>query len=246
MNKHKENLQFGEHTAPEMPEENAVSKWLKKQRKKENAQPLPEQSSHKEANMTQFSQSSQQTATPLLTEIGASTSTCIGKETTFTGKIETEGDVKILGEMKGNVSSHGSVVVGGRIDGEINANSVMIAGGIVQGDIHAKEDISLDGRGIIIGNLYCETSDIDGKLKGNLQADGSVVIKNNAIIHGNITAQNIDTRRGAVINGHITIICQKNEQELFALPNRENKQSLKEKDDVIQSENAPQSQEEAI
>lgn len=249
MNKKKEDLQFGEHTVQEIPEENAVSKWLKKQLKKEDAQPpLPEESSHKEANMAPFSQSTQQAATPLLTEIGSCSGSCVGKETTFTGNIKTEGNVKILGEMKGDVSSHGNVVVGGRIDGQISGNSVVIAGGIVQGDIHAKENISLDGHGIIIGNLYCKTSDIDGKLKGNLQADGTAVIKNNAILHGNITAQNIDARRGAVINGHITIICQKNEQELFALPNnkKQKQHSSKENDNAIKEENTPKTEDSSV
>ena len=78
----------------------------------------------------------------------------IGQGTTIKGDINSDGDIRIDGSLKGNIISKGKVVVGttGSIKGEINCKNTDISGK-VEGKITVSELLSLKSTANIIGDI---------------------------------------------------------------------------------------------
>ncbi len=78
----------------------------------------------------------------------------IGQGTTIKGDINSDGDIRIDGSLKGNIISKGKVVVGttGNIKGEINCKNTDISGKI-EGKIVVSELLSLKSTANIIGDI---------------------------------------------------------------------------------------------
>ena len=83
-------------------------------------------------------------------------SSCIGENTTFTGKFSGGENMLVLGHVKGEGDACKVVVIGssGRWDGKLNAD-VVIVEGKVNGDIVAREKIELLSGSKVMGNLSC-------------------------------------------------------------------------------------------
>jgi cytoskeletal protein CcmA (bactofilin family) len=83
-------------------------------------------------------------------------SSCIGENTTFTGKFSGGENMLVLGHVTGEGESCNVVVIGkqGRWDGTLDAD-VVIVEGTVNGDIVAREKIELLSGSKIKGNLSC-------------------------------------------------------------------------------------------
>lgn len=76
----------------------------------------------------------------------------IGNGTTITGGVQSDGDIRIDGLLKGNVSSKAKVVVGptGTIEGDIFAENVDVSGKVngrieTEGILHLKESAQIHG-----------------------------------------------------------------------------------------------------
>ncbi len=78
----------------------------------------------------------------------------IGSGTKISGNIETNGDIRIDGEIEGNILSKGKVVVGpnGRVKGEINCANSEISGNI-EGKILVSELLSLKASSKVLGDV---------------------------------------------------------------------------------------------
>lgn len=78
----------------------------------------------------------------------------IGSGTKISGNIETNGDIRIDGEIEGNILSKGKVVIGpnGRVKGEINCANSEVSGGI-EGKILVSELLSLKSTSKLIGDI---------------------------------------------------------------------------------------------
>ena len=79
----------------------------------------------------------------------------IGAGTTITGNIESNGDVRIDGTIKGNVFSKAKVLIGpsGLIEGNMNCNEADISGQIC-GNIQTKGLLILKGNAAISGDIH--------------------------------------------------------------------------------------------
>ena len=78
----------------------------------------------------------------------------IGAGTKITGDIETSGDIRIDGSLKGNLVTKGKVVVGntGELEGKIVCNNSDVSG-TVKGEIIVAEILSLKSTAKVYGNI---------------------------------------------------------------------------------------------
>ena len=78
----------------------------------------------------------------------------IGTGTKITGNIETNGDIRIDGEIEGNITSKGKVVVGpnGKVIGEVHCSNAEISG-FLKGLIKVSELLSLKNESKLLGDI---------------------------------------------------------------------------------------------
>lgn len=78
----------------------------------------------------------------------------IGQGTKITGDIETNGDIRIDGNIEGNINSKGKVVIGsnGLIKGEVFCSNAEVAGSL-NGKITVSELLSLKASSKVNGDI---------------------------------------------------------------------------------------------
>lgn len=96
--------------------------------------------------------------------------TLIGKEILAEGTLDSEGDIQINGQFKGNIKSHGDVIIAehAKVKAEIIAINVYVAGE-VDGNINATERLEILETGRVNGNVTSQALSIEpgGILKGS-------------------------------------------------------------------------------
>ncbi len=80
--------------------------------------------------------------------------TLIAANTTFEGKIKTEGSIRIDGKFIGDVNAKANAAVGltGTVEGTLAARNVNVAGR-VSGTVIAAEKLVLEGKSIMQGDI---------------------------------------------------------------------------------------------
>lgn len=80
--------------------------------------------------------------------------TLIAANTSFEGKIKTEGSIRIDGKFVGDINAKANAAVGitGTIDGTLSARSITVAGK-VSGTIMAAEKLVLEAKSIMQGDI---------------------------------------------------------------------------------------------
>lgn len=131
--------------------------------------------------------------------------TAIAKGTKLVGDIETSGNLKIGGSVKGNVIVNGTLSLNGQIIGDIKTKSVEIAGSVVKGNIVASDHVRVDKETTIIGNVTAREGEIGGRIKGNLSMEQRVHIQDSAILVGNLASGSVHIEEGAMLKGDVTI-----------------------------------------
>ena len=78
----------------------------------------------------------------------------IGSGTSIEGNLNSNGDIRIDGNLKGNLITKGKVIVGdtGRINGEINCKNLEIEG-YLEGKINVTELLSLRAKSKVTGDI---------------------------------------------------------------------------------------------
>ncbi len=87
-------------------------------------------------------------------------------------------------KLKGNVTSNGYF----RIDGEI------------EGNVKTPSKVVIGKTGVVIGTLSCENADIEGKVKGILDIEGTLSLKSTANIEGEVVTGKLAVEPGATFN----------------------------------------------
>jgi cytoskeletal protein CcmA (bactofilin family) len=87
----------------------------------------------------------------------------LGRGTSFEGKLQFEGRVRIDGVFKGEIKSDDTLVIGegAEVHAEIDVSTVIVRGGIVHGNIRARNAIEVHAPGKIVGNLHSPSLFID-------------------------------------------------------------------------------------
>jgi len=105
----------------------------------------------------------------------------IGKNSEFTGDVNTKGTIRIDGKLKGSVVADW-VLVGekAQITGNVNVGGLVV-GGTVEGNVTAKEVVEIKQKGLVKGDivtsklLVIEGGVIDGRV--SMLKDGSKIIE---------------------------------------------------------------------
>lgn len=121
------------------------------------------------------------------------------------GDIRAEGDVEILGKLKGNLEATGNVRVLGKVLGDIKGDSVALLGCAVQGNITASASVTMDETAVLVGDLLANDLESNGKIKGNLQIARAAVFRTKAVLAGNVSAATISMSQGTRIQGSMRI-----------------------------------------
>jgi cytoskeletal protein CcmA (bactofilin family) len=105
----------------------------------------------------------------------------ISNGTDITGDINSNGDIRIDGSLKGNLSTKGKVVIGptGKVNGEIICKNSEISG-IIEGKITVGQLLSLKASSKIIGDI----------------ATSKLSIEPGAVFSGNCKMSNTDNNGG--------------------------------------------------
>ena len=99
-------------------------------------------------------------AKPGDTPVGSTT--IIGAGTTIIGDIESNGDIRIDGNLIGNLHSKAKILIGpdGSVEGDINGLQADILGKVT-GQLKIKELLQLRGKSIIEGEIYAGKLEVE-------------------------------------------------------------------------------------
>ena len=140
----------------------------------------------------------------------------ISADTRIIGKIISNGNLLVGGDVEGDIMANGDVRVKGKVRGSISANRVELSECSVLGNIHAEDSLVIDAGSEVIGDIESGDTSIDGKIKGNVLSTANLVCKKNSFILGNVASDSISIEKGSVVCGEIQIKCTENADELFA------------------------------
>ena len=131
--------------------------------------------------------------------------TVIAAGATFFGDIRAEGDVEVLGKLKGNLEATGNIRVVGKVLGDVKGEAVILEGCTVQGNITSTSFVSLDEGAMVVGDVLATDIDTNGKVKGNLQIARAAKLSASALLAGNVIAATIVMAQGARVQGAVRI-----------------------------------------
>ena len=99
------------------------------------------------------------------------------------GKISSDGNIRIDGNIVGDIDSNGNVTIGelGEVLGKVNGNSITI-GGKVEGTINAKEKLILESKADLKGDVYTKILVVEAGArfdgKSNMGGTGNLTTSN--------------------------------------------------------------------
>ena len=115
------------------------------------------------------------------------------------------GMVRILGSVVGDITCEGDILLFGTVEGNVSAQDITIQGGTMNGDVTVKADAKLEDESTLKGNLTAVNVYSNAKSQGQIIASGTVELKNQAYVNGDITAATFSVTSGAKIKGAVTI-----------------------------------------
>jgi cytoskeletal protein CcmA (bactofilin family) len=140
--------------------------------------------------------------------------TTIAKGTVIVGEINTNGDVELLGSVKGKIASKGDIRANGKVIGDLLGKDIALVSCGVQGNVIASGLVTIDEDSVVIGDVTCENFCLDGKIKGNVSVEKEAKFKPKAILAGNVTTAMIAMSQGAKIQGEVNIPLTEKETDM--------------------------------
>jgi cytoskeletal protein CcmA (bactofilin family) len=88
-------------------------------------------------------------------ESPSGSTTIIGAGTTISGNIQSNGDIRIDGILKGNLSSKSKILIGaeGAVEGDIDGKQADILGKVT-GKVKVADLLYLHGQAVVDGDIY--------------------------------------------------------------------------------------------
>jgi cytoskeletal protein CcmA (bactofilin family) len=140
--------------------------------------------------------------------------TTIARGTVLIGEINAEGDVELLGSVKGKVASHGDIRANGKVIGDLVGRDIDLVACAVQGNIIASGSVTVDENSVVIGDVKGENFCLDGRIKGNVVVGNEAKFQPKAILAGNVTTTSIAMSQGAKIQGEVNIPLNEKETDI--------------------------------
>lgn len=92
---------------------------------------------------------------------------------------------------------------GTKLKGNINSSSDIRISGTVDGEAISKGKIIVTENGSVLGNISFVDADVAGKIEGDVRVSNKLVLRQTAVIDGNIYTKTIIVEEGAQINGAV-------------------------------------------
>ncbi len=140
--------------------------------------------------------------------------TTIARGTVVVGEINAEGDVELLGSVKGKIASKGDIKANGKIVGDLIGKDIELTACAVQGNIIANGSVSVDESSVVVGDVKGKDFCLDGKIKGNVTVENEAKFQPKAILAGNVTTKSIAMSQGAKIQGEVNIPLNEKETDM--------------------------------
>jgi cytoskeletal protein CcmA (bactofilin family) len=140
--------------------------------------------------------------------------TTIAKGTVIIGEINADGDVELLGSVKGKIASQGDIKANGKVIGDLIGRDIELIACAVQGNINASGLVTVDGDSVVVGDVKGENFCLDGKIKGNVTVEKEAKFQPKAILAGNVTTASIAMSQGAKIQGEVNIPLSEKETDM--------------------------------
>lgn len=140
--------------------------------------------------------------------------TTIAKGTVIIGEINADGDVELLGSVKGKIASQGDIKANGKVIGDLVGRDIELVSCAVQGNIFASGMVTVDGDSVVVGDVKGENFCLDGKIKGNVTVEKEARFQPKAILAGNVTTASIAMSQGAKIQGEVNIPLSEKETDM--------------------------------
>lgn len=123
----------------------------------------------------------------------------------ITGNVMTKSNMRIMGSIVGDVACEGNVSLMGSIKGNVTVGNLTIQHGHLEGDITAQKDITVEADSVLKGNLKAENVYSNAATEGQIEASGTVELKEAACVHGDIKAGSLTMSVGAKIKGMVDV-----------------------------------------
>lgn len=140
--------------------------------------------------------------------------TTIARGTVIIGEINADGDVELLGSVKGKIASKGDIKANGKVIGDLIGRNIELVACAVQGNIIANGLVTVDGESVVIGDVKGENFCLDGRIKGNVTVEKEAKFQPKAILAGNVATASIAMSQGAKIQGEINIPLSEKETDM--------------------------------
>ena len=179
----------------------------------QQGQPQPEQAPQQDG--PEKKQESSQNLQPSRPRIeGEAGVTTIARGTVIIGEINADGDVELLGSVKGKIASEGDIKANGKVIGDLLGRDIELIACAVQGNIIASGMVTVDGDSVVVGDVKGENFCLDGKIKGNVTVEKEAKFQPKAILAGNVTTASIAMSQGAKIQGEVNIPLSEKETDM--------------------------------
>ncbi|HAE14265.1 MAG: polymer-forming cytoskeletal protein [Chitinophagales bacterium] len=103
-----------------------------------------------------------------------------------------------------NRINHGTELTGELVsDGDIRVE------GVIRGTIKCKAKVAIGPSGLVEGDIFCKSADVEGRVKGDVEVADTLILKATSSVDGNIQTGKIVVESGARFNG----ICNMGQRE---------------------------------
>lgn len=129
----------------------------------------------------------------------ASGKSYIPKGMTIIGDVESDGDLKLSGEVMGNVDIDGTLELNGTVKGkDLKVGRVELTEGTIESNIECLDYISIDSGVTVIGNIKAKNADVSGAVLGSIDVEENMSVGPTAVIRGEVNTGTINVDLGAV------------------------------------------------
>ncbi|MDR0970618.1 MAG: polymer-forming cytoskeletal protein [Lentimicrobiaceae bacterium] len=99
--------------------------------------------------------------------------------------------------IKGDIESSGDIRVDGHVIGSIRSNGKIVVG----------------QHGIIEGEMFCQNTDVSGKIKGTVKVEQLTALKSSSKVEGDLNTKQLFIEVGAVFIGKCDMSATSNKNE---------------------------------
>ncbi|MDV3427775.1 MAG: polymer-forming cytoskeletal protein [Bacillota bacterium] len=95
------------------------------------------------------------------------------------------------------------------IDGILKGSGYIKNDGIINGDVLIENDLETSSLSYIKGNISCFNAEVSGKIDGNINCSGKLLIGSTGLVHGDITVKDLIIIQGGILQGKCTMMSDK-------------------------------------